>query len=106
MIKFDEFKKLDLRIARIKDVKLHPDADKLYVLTIELGKEDKQMVAGVRPYYKPEELKGRSVVVVANLEPATIRGVESQGMVLAAKDSKTLSVLVPEKDIEIGSPIS
>ena len=106
MVKFDEFKKLDLKIARIKDVKAHPDADKLYVITIDLGTEERQVVAGIRPYYKPEELIGRSAVVVTNLEPATIRGVESQGMILAAKDAKGLSILVPDKDVEAGSPIS
>lgn len=106
MVKFDEFKKMDLRIGRVKDVKDHPNADKLYVLSVDIGGEERQMVAGIRPYYKPEELKDRSVVVITNLEPATIRGVESQGMVLAAKDSKTLSVLVPEKGIETGSTIS
>ena len=106
MVKFDEFKKMDLRIARIKDVSEHPNADKLYVITIDSGGEERQVVAGIKEYYKPEELKGRSVVVITNLEPATIRGVESKGMILAAKGAKTLSILIPEKDVEIGSPIS
>jgi len=106
MVKFDEFKKMDLRVGRIKDVKLHPNADKLYLLTVDLGGEDKQLVAGIRPYYKPDELTGRNVVVLANLEPATIRGVESHGMVLVAKTSETMAILAPEKDIAPGSPIS
>ena len=106
MVKFDEFKKMDLRIARIKDVSEHPNADKLYVITIDSGGEERQVVAGIKEYYKPEELKGRSVVVITNLEPATIRGIESKGMILAAKGTKTLSILIPEKDVEIGSPIS
>jgi len=106
MVKFDEFKKLDLRIAQIKEVENHPNADKLYVVKINIGSEERQMVAGVREHYKAEELKGKNVVVITNIEPATIRGVESQGMILAAKDSNGLSVLVPEKDVEIGSTIS
>lgn len=106
MVKFDDFKKLELRIARIKDVELHPNADKLYVLKVDIGGEERQMVAGVREHYKPEELKGRNVVVIINIDPATIRGVESQGMMLAAKDSKGLSILVPDKEIETGSSIS
>ena len=106
MVKFDDFKKLELKVAQIKEVELHSNADKLYVLKVDIGGEERQMVAGVREFYKPEELKGRNVVVISNLQPATIRGVESQGMVLAAKDGKGLSVLVPDKEIEIGSPIS
>ena len=106
MVKFDDFKKLELKVAKVKEVELHPNADKLYVVTIDIGGEEKKMVAGVREYYEPEELLGKSVVVITNLEPATIRGVESQGMVLAAKDGKALSVLVPDKDVEIGCAIS
>lgn len=106
MVKFDEFKKLDLRIAKVIDVEDHPNADKLYVVTIDIGGEKKKVVAGIKEHYKPDEVKGKSVVVITNLEPATIRGVESQGMILAAKDSKGLSVLTPDKETDAGCRIS
>ncbi len=107
MISFDDFKKLDLRVATIKDVKEHPNADKLFLIQLEVGSETKQVVAGIRAFYSPGELIGKKVVIVNNLETATIRGQESQGMILAAKDlAGNLTVLAPEKDIASGSHIS
>ena len=106
MVKFDEFKRLDLRIAKVVGVEEHPNADKLYIVTIDTGGEKKKVVAGIKEHYKPDEVMGKSVAVITNLEPATIRGVESHGMILAAKDSKGLSVLTPDKDIETGSRIT
>ena len=103
MIPFEEFKKLSIKIARIKEVKDHPNADKLYILTIDLGTEEREVVAGIKKSYKPEELKEKLVAVVENIEPATIRGVESKGMVLAASDSEKIVVLSPDKDIAPGS---
>ncbi len=105
-ITIDDFKKCELVIARIKDAQDHPNADKLYVLKVDLGGEERQLVAGIRPYYSKEELIGRHAVVIKNLEPATIRGVESQGMLLAVKDEKGLSILTPQRDVTLGSRVS
>jgi methionyl-tRNA synthetase len=85
--------KVDLRAAKILEVKPHPDAKKLYVETVDLGGEQRQIVSGLVPYYKPEELAGRNVILVANLKPAMLRGVESKGMLLAASEGKTVEVL-------------
>jgi methionyl-tRNA synthetase len=105
-VTFEDFKRLDLKIAKILKVEDHPNAEKLYVLTITTGEAEKTIVAGIRRHYKPEELVGRSILVIDNLEPADIRGVVSNGMLLAAKDDKTLAILVPEKEIKSGSPVS
>lgn len=105
MIPFAEWQKLDLRVAKIIDVKQHPNADKLYLLDIDLGKEKRQLVAGLKQYYKPEELKGKLCIVFTNLEPATIRGIKSGGMILAADSGDKVIILTPEKDIKIGSKI-
>ncbi len=76
---------LDLRVAKIDVVQEHPGADKLFVLQIDLGSEKRQLVAGIRQFYKKEELEGKKIVVVANLKPVKLRGFESQGMLLAAE---------------------
>ena len=90
MVKLEDFKKLELIVAQIKEVKEHPNADRLYVLKVDTGKEVKQLVAGIRKAYSKEELIGRRIVIVNNLEPALIRGEESQGMILAASDENNL----------------
>lgn len=105
MVNIEEFQKLELIIAQIKDVKEHPNADRLYVMKVDTGNEERQLVAGIRPSYTPEELVGKRVVIVANLEPATIRGEESQGMILAASDENGHSILSPEKDVALGSRV-
>jgi methionine--tRNA ligase beta chain len=106
MLSFDDFKQIDLRVAEILEVKDHPDADRLYVLRIAVGDEEKQIVAGVREHYSAEELTGRKIIIVNNLEPATIRGVESNGMLLAAKDDGAPVILMPERDVPSGAVIS
>jgi methionyl-tRNA synthetase len=106
MITYDDFKKLELRVARIKEAREHPNADRLYVLVIEL--EDgrtKQIVAGIRKSYTKEELVGKEVVVVDNLEPAILRGEESQGMLLAASDENGISILTPHREVKLGSVV-
>lgn len=102
--KQDAFEKVDLRAMKIIDVSEHPDAEKLYVVQIDAGGARRQLVAGLRAYYKKEELIGKKAVFVANLKPAKIRGIESQGMILAADDGKNLSVLLAEKS-EPGSSV-
>lgn len=77
-VSFDEFAKLDLRVGKIIEVNDHPNADRLYVVKVDLGDEVRQLVAGLKKYYKPEELLGHYVVIIANLEPKKLRGVESQ----------------------------
>ncbi len=103
MATIEEFRKLELKIARIKEVVEHPNADKLYVIIIDLGDKTKQIVAGIRASYQKEELVGRLVVVVDNLEPAILRGVESQGMLLAASDDEGISIVSPLRDVKLGS---
>ena len=84
---------VDLRVAKIVEIARHPDAEKLYVETVDLGTERRTIVSGLVPHYKEEELKGHNIVLVANLKPAMLRGVESQGMLLAAQEGKTVEVL-------------
>ncbi|MFH1400410.1 MAG: methionine--tRNA ligase [Nanoarchaeota archaeon] len=95
---------LDLRVARIEDVQDHPKADKLYILQIDLGSQKRQLVAGLRSHYTKEELQGKHIVVVANLQPASLRGVESQGMLLAADDGKQVGLLTT--DAAPGTPVA
>lgn len=103
MVTFEEFKKLELKVAKIKEVRDHPRADKLYVVIIDLGGKTKQIVAGIKSAYKKEDLVGREVVVVDNLEPAVLRGEESQAMLLAAQDNKGIAIIAPDREVEIGS---
>ena len=105
MITFDEFKKMELLVGRVTSVENHTNADKLYVIQIDLGTETRQVVAGLRPYYEPEQLVGKNVVVVANLDPAELRGVTSNGMILAAQDGDKVIILQPESDVSPGSRV-
>jgi len=106
-ISIQDFARMELRIGRITDVRDHPNADKLYVMDCDLGPElgTRQMVAGLKPYMPPETLKGQLVVVVANLEPATLRGVQSQGMLLAAQDGSTVVALTVAAPVAPGSKV-
>ena len=104
-ISFDEFKRLDLRIAKIIAVDEISGADKLYHLTVDLGSEQRKCVAGIKEHFSEEDLIGRSVLVLANLEPVEIRGVRSECMILAAK-GKSLSLLEPNPSVEPGSAVS
>ena len=105
MVSFEDFKKLSIKIARIKEVKDHPNADKLYVVKVDIGGEEKELVAGIKKAYKPEELIGKLVAVVDNMAPATIRGIESNGMILAAQDGENMAVISPDKDISPGTTV-
>jgi methionine--tRNA ligase beta chain len=106
MISIDEFRKIELKIATVKSAEPHPNADKLMVLQIDLGSEQRQICAGIRSHYTPEELVGKQIVVVANLETAKLRGLESQGMLLAASDEGRVIILTPEKSVQAGSKVS
>ena len=105
MVTIEEFKKLELKVAEIKEVNDHPNADKLYVITVDLGDKTKQVVAGIKSSYKKEDLVGRQVVVVDNLDPAILRGVESQGMILAASDEAGIAVISPLREVKLGSTV-
>ncbi|HUE39892.1 MAG TPA: methionine--tRNA ligase subunit beta [Candidatus Binatia bacterium] len=101
-----EFQKIELRVATVKSAELHPNADRLLVLRVDVGGEDRQIVAGIRASYEPAALVGKQIVVVANLDPATLRGVESQGMLLAARDGDRVVVLTPDAAVAPGSKVS
>jgi len=105
MATYEDFKKLEFRIARIKEVNDHPNADKLYVIILDLGDRTKQVVAGIKNYYKKEDLIGRQIVMVDNLDPAILRGVESQGMILASSDENGMAVVGPGKEMKLGSVV-
>ena len=106
MATLDDFKKLDLRVAEILDVEPHPNADRLYVLKLKVGDRQKQIVAGIKAFYSADELKGKRIAIIDNLEPVVLRGVESQGMLLAAKDENGLGILTVERPVDSGSSIS
>ncbi len=106
MISIDEFRKIEIKVATIKQAEPHPNADRLLVLKIDLGSEERQLVAGIKGHYAAEDLIGRQIVVVANLEPAKLRGIESQGMLLAATDNDKIVLLNPEKPVSPGARVS
>src|SRR3989441_407148 len=101
----DPTHRFDVRVARIVDVQEHPNADKLYILQVELGDERRQIVAGIRTDYTIDQLRGRKVALLANLEPAKLRGVESRGMLLAAEDQATVGLLMPPEQAAVGAQI-
>lgn len=107
-IQFDDFAKVQLRVARVLEAYDHPKADKLIVLKLDLGTEQRQICAGLRGHYEPASLVGRNIVIVANLAPRMMRGVESNGMLLAASnaDHTRVILLTPDADIEPGAVVS
>jgi methionyl-tRNA synthetase len=105
-IPIDAFRDLELVVAAVRAAEPVPGADRLLKLTLDTGGEERQVIAGIAEHYAPEDLVGRQVVLVANLEPAVIRGVESQGMILAAKQGKKLVLLGPQGEIAPGAKIS
>ena len=104
-ITYADFSRLDLRIAEILEAALHPKADRLLVLKVKVGEEIRQVVAGIRSAYDPAILAGRRVVLVANLAPAVIRGVESQGMLLAADLDGKAILLMPDREVPSGAKV-
>lgn len=113
-ITFDEFAKVDLRVAKVLSAENHPNADRLLVLKLDDGSGDeRQVCAGIRGYYEPGDLVGKSIIIVANLAPRTIRGQESRGMILAASDApkdggdeRNVIVLTPMSEIGPGSIVT
>ena len=111
-VSFEEFQKLDLRVATVTAAKPHPNADRLLLIQVDDGTgSPRQVCAGIKAWYDPETLLGRQVVIVANLAPRTIRGQESQGMILAAvarddDDAEDVVLMALERPIAAGSPVS
>ncbi|MBP9024608.1 MAG: methionine--tRNA ligase subunit beta [Phycisphaerae bacterium] len=108
IIQYDDFLKLDLRVGTITAAEAHPNADKLLVLQVDLGPEQRQLVAGIRAHYEPAQLVGKQIIVVANLAPRMMRGLESKGMLLAAStpDKSQVVLLTTEKPVPPGSTVS
>ena len=109
-INYDDFAKLDLRVATIVEAQNHPNADRLLKLQVDLGDEKRQICAGIKQFYDPEKLVGKQIVVVANLAPRTIRGEPSQGMLLAASAGQEQQIsdvilLAPDKPAPAGAEV-
>ncbi len=108
MVSIEEFKNIDIRIAKIVGVQVHEKArNPMYILTLDLGKElgERRIVAGIRDRYTEEELMGKKIACVVNLEPKIIGNVASNGMLLAAENEGALAILVPDREIEQGSRV-
>ncbi len=104
-ITYDDFAKLDLRVATVLSAREHPNADKLMLLQIKVGEAEKQIVAGIRGHYTPEQLAGRQIVLVDNLQEAMLRGEESHGMLLAASDAAGIVLLRPDRECQSGAEV-
>ena len=108
MIKYNDFAKLDLRVGTIKKAEDIQNADKLLKLEVDIGNENRTILAGIKKYYKKEELIGKQIIVIVNLEPRKMKNIESQGMLLAAgsKDEDTCVLISPEKSVKAGLKIN
>jgi methionine--tRNA ligase beta chain len=110
IVEFNEWQVIDLRVAQIKKIEDIPGADKLYKLTVNVGKElgERVICAGIKQYYSKDELKNKKIVIFVNLKPRLMKGIESQGMLLAgvSEDHSKVVLISPEKDIENGCRIS
>jgi methionine--tRNA ligase beta chain len=105
MISFDDFQKLDIRIGTILEAERVEGADKLLKLKVDLGEEQRTLVAGIAETYTPEEIVGKQIPILTNLEPKTLRGIESNGMILAVDTGGGVALLHPDKKINNGSKI-
>lgn len=107
IITFNDFEKLDLRVAEILEAEPIEKADKLWKLKIDLGTETRTLVAGIKQHYTKPELEGKRIIVLTNLKPKTIKGIESKGMVLAAvnDDKSEIKLLQPDGAMELGSMV-
>lgn len=105
IIKFSDWQRFDFRVGEILKVDDHPNADKLYVLIVDIGDKKIQLVAGLKSHYDKEYLTGKKIIVFTNLEEGMFRGVKSQGMLLAAEKDGNVFFLTPEKDVGVGAKI-
>ncbi len=106
MINFEDFKKVDLRVGKIIEAEKVEKSEKLIRLIIDIGEEKRQILSGIAEFYNPEELIGKQVVVVVNLEPRMMMGFESQGMVLAASRENRPILITPEEEVDPGTQIT
>lgn len=105
MISYDDFRKVDLRVAKIIHAEPVEGSDKLLRLEVEAGQEKRQIIAGIGRIYTPEQLAGKEIIIVANLEPRILMGLESQGMLLASDSPEGPALLMPEREVPPGSAI-
>ena len=103
-IEFDDFDKIDLRVGKIIKAEKHPKADRLLVFQVKMGTETRQVISGVSEYFKPEEMVGKKVIVVANLKPRALRGMESKGMLLFADNGERIEIVTT--DAEDGNSVN
>lgn len=105
-ITYDDFAKIELRVAKVLEARPHPNADKLLLLQVDLGDVQKQIVAGIKQHYTPEQLVGKSIIIVNNLAPAMLRGETSNGMLLAATSGERVILLtVDDAECVVGAKI-
>lgn len=105
-ITYADFAKLELRVAKVLEARPHPNADRLLLLQVDVGDQQKQIVAGIRQHYEPDQLVGKLIVIVNNLEPAKLRGEDSNGMLLAAtSDEKVVVLTVDDPNCVVGAKI-
>jgi methionine--tRNA ligase beta chain len=105
IVSYEEFSKMDLRIGKITKADPVQGSRNLVKMLIDIGSENRQAVAGIAQYYNPKDLEGKSVAVIANLQPRKMFGLESNVMILAAEDDKTVSILLPDRPVKTGSKI-
>lgn len=99
IITFDDFQKVQMVVAKVMDAEKHPNADRLLVLTVDTGSDERTLVAGVAQYYNPEDLKDKKIIIVKNLKPVKLRGIQSKGMILAASgpDGRPYIPVIPDE---------
>lgn len=105
MVTYEDFSRIEMRVGKVIKVEEIPNSQKLYKLIVDFGNEKRVAVAGIKQYYKPEELLGKKFIFVTNLEKRKIMGIESECMILAAEDDSSISLLQPVKDVKEGSKI-
>jgi len=105
MIKYEDFAKIELKTGKVIEATAHPDAERLLVLKVDVGDKQLSLVAGIKATYTPQDIIGKTVVVLTNLEPRPLRGVESQGMVLVATTEAGVKVLIVDGEASAGCPV-
>lgn len=105
MINIEDFKKVELKVAKVVSAERVDGSEKLLKLQVELGSENRQIIAGIGKTYEPETLIGKEIIIVANLEPRSLMGLESQGMILAANDESGPVLIMPEKEVNPGTEL-
>ena len=104
-VKFDDFAKLDIRVGKIVEAEKVPGAEKLLKLIIDFGNQKRQIVAGIAEFYSPEQLKGKQIPAIVNLEPRKFKGIESQGMIMAIDVDNDCVLLHPNKEVPAGAKV-